>query len=98
MCNTNMSVSTDGAVSTSQIPASEQETLVAYSPPCQLLIILLKTLESDIIFLFQVIFYLGQYIMTKRLYDEKQQHIVYCSNDLLGDLFGVPSFSVKEHR
>uniref|UniRef100_A0A2K6FIE0 E3 ubiquitin-protein ligase Mdm2 n=1 Tax=Propithecus coquereli TaxID=379532 RepID=A0A2K6FIE0_PROCO len=45
-----------------------------------------------------VIFYLGQYIMTKRLYDEKQQHIVYCSNDLLGDLFGVPSFSVKEHR
>ncbi|OWK17018.1 MDM2 [Cervus elaphus hippelaphus] len=72
MCNTNMSVSTDGAVSTSQIPASEQETLV--------------------------IFYLGQYIMAKRLYDEKQQHIVYCSNDLLGDLFGVPSFSVKEHR
>nr|KAF6369594.1 MDM2 proto-oncogene [Myotis myotis] len=36
--------------------------------------------------------------MKKRLYDEKQQHIVYCSNDLLGDLFGVPSFSVKEHR
>ncbi|XP_023617425.1 E3 ubiquitin-protein ligase Mdm2 isoform X2 [Myotis lucifugus] len=72
MCNTSMSVSTDGAVSTSQIPASEQETLV--------------------------IFYLGQYIMKKRLYDEKQQHIVYCSNDLLGDLFGVPSFSVKEHR
>ncbi|KAG3278500.1 MDM2 [Ictidomys tridecemlineatus] len=28
MCNTNMSVSTDGAISTSQIPASEQETLV----------------------------------------------------------------------
>lgn len=52
----------------------------------------------EIMFLFQVIFYLGQYIMTKRLYDEKQQHIVYCSNDLLGDLFGVPSFSVKEHR
>uniref|UniRef100_A0A2K5DCN4 E3 ubiquitin-protein ligase Mdm2 n=1 Tax=Aotus nancymaae TaxID=37293 RepID=A0A2K5DCN4_AOTNA len=72
MCNTNMSVPTDGAVTTSQIPASEQETLV--------------------------LFYLGQYIMNKRLYDEKQQHIVYCSNDLLGDLFGVPSFSVKEHR
>ena len=31
MCNTNMSVSTDGAVSTSQIPASEQETLVGIS-------------------------------------------------------------------
>nr|ADA60966.1 p53-binding protein transcript variant MDM2-TPR3U [Bos taurus] len=32
MCNTNMSVSTDGAVSTSQIPASEQETLVRPKP------------------------------------------------------------------
>lgn len=28
MCNTSMSVSPDGAVSTSQVPASEQETLV----------------------------------------------------------------------
>lgn len=31
MCNTSMSVSTDGAVSTAQIPASEQETLVGIS-------------------------------------------------------------------
>uniref|UniRef100_A0A2K6FIG0 E3 ubiquitin-protein ligase Mdm2 n=1 Tax=Propithecus coquereli TaxID=379532 RepID=A0A2K6FIG0_PROCO len=105
MCNTNMSVSTD--VATSQIPASEQETLARPKP---LLMKLLKsvgaqkdtyTMKEDFLeksFLFQVIFYLGQYIMTKRLYDEKQQHIVYCSNDLLGDLFGVPSFSVKEHR
>lgn len=36
--------------------------------------------------------------MSKRLYDEKQQHIVHCANDLLGDVFGVQSFSVKEHR
>lgn len=36
--------------------------------------------------------------MSKQLYDEKQQHIVHCANDLLGDLFGVTSFSVKEHR
>uniref|UniRef100_A0A8C8W7W2 E3 ubiquitin-protein ligase Mdm2 n=1 Tax=Peromyscus maniculatus bairdii TaxID=230844 RepID=A0A8C8W7W2_PERMB len=93
MCNTNMSVSTDGAVSTSQIPASEQETLVRPKP------LLLKLLQSvgaqkDIYTMKEIIFYLGQYIMTKRLYDEKQQHIVYCSNDLLGDLFGVPN--VKE--
>ncbi|XP_065743335.1 E3 ubiquitin-protein ligase Mdm2 isoform X5 [Phocoena phocoena] len=40
MCNTNMSVSTDGAVSTSQIPASEQETLVRPKP------LLLKLLKS----------------------------------------------------
>uniref|UniRef100_A0A8C6VJL9 MDM2 proto-onco n=1 Tax=Naja naja TaxID=35670 RepID=A0A8C6VJL9_NAJNA len=33
-----------------------------------------------------------------RLYDEKQQHIVHCANDLLGHLFGVQSFSIKEHR
>uniref|UniRef100_A0A8C5YBT6 Uncharacterized protein n=1 Tax=Microcebus murinus TaxID=30608 RepID=A0A8C5YBT6_MICMU len=74
MCNTNMSVSTD--VATSQIPASEQETLVRPKP------LLMKLLKSV-----GVIFYLGP-----------QQHIVYCSNDLLGDLSGVPSFSVKEHR
>uniref|UniRef100_A0ABI7WYS4 E3 ubiquitin-protein ligase Mdm2 n=1 Tax=Felis catus TaxID=9685 RepID=A0ABI7WYS4_FELCA len=40
MCNTNMSVSTDGAVSTSQMPASEQETLVRPKP------LLLKLLKS----------------------------------------------------
>uniref|UniRef100_A0A8C8TF82 E3 ubiquitin-protein ligase Mdm2 n=1 Tax=Peromyscus maniculatus bairdii TaxID=230844 RepID=A0A8C8TF82_PERMB len=70
MCNTNMSVSTDGAVSTSQIPASEQETLVRPKP------LLLKLLQSvgaqkDIYTMKEIIFYLGQYIMTKRLYDEK---------------------------
>ncbi|KAF6339885.1 MDM2 proto-oncogene [Rhinolophus ferrumequinum] len=97
MCNTNMSVSADDAVSTSQIPASEQETLVRPKP---LLLKLLKSVgaQKDTYTMKEVIFYLGQYIMNKRLYDEKQQHIVYCSNDLLGDLFGVPSFSVKEHR
>lgn len=97
MCNTSMSVSTDGAVSTAQIPASEQETLVRPKP---LLLKLLKSVgaQKDTYTMKEVIFYLGQYIMNKRLYDEKQQHIVYCSNDLLGDLFGVPSFSVKEHR
>ncbi|KAF6339894.1 MDM2 proto-oncogene [Rhinolophus ferrumequinum] len=40
MCNTNMSVSADDAVSTSQIPASEQETLVRPKP------LLLKLLKS----------------------------------------------------
>ncbi|XP_066113912.1 E3 ubiquitin-protein ligase Mdm2 [Saccopteryx bilineata] len=92
-----MSVSAEDTVSTSQIPASEQETLVRPKP---LLLKLLKSVgaQKDTYTMKEVIFYLGQYIMNKRLYDEKQQHIVYCSNDLLGDLFGVPSFSVKEHR
>uniref|UniRef100_A0A8C5Y7B5 Uncharacterized protein n=1 Tax=Microcebus murinus TaxID=30608 RepID=A0A8C5Y7B5_MICMU len=58
MCNTNMSVSTDVHLHN---PASEQETLVRPKP------LLMKLLKSV-----GVIFYLGQYIMTKRLYDEKQ--------------------------
>uniref|UniRef100_A0A671ESD9 DM2 domain-containing protein n=1 Tax=Rhinolophus ferrumequinum TaxID=59479 RepID=A0A671ESD9_RHIFE len=92
MCNTNMSVSADDAVSTLQIPASEQETLVR---PKALLLKLLKSVDAqkDTYTMKAVIFYLSQYTMNKRLYDEKQQHIVYCSNDLLGDLFGE-----KEHR
>ncbi|XP_051856993.1 E3 ubiquitin-protein ligase Mdm2 isoform X1 [Antechinus flavipes] len=97
MCNTKMSSDTDGALSTSQIPASEQEALVRPKP---LLLKLLKFAgaQKDTFTMKEVLFYLGQYIMSKQLYDKKQQHIVYCSDDLLGDLFGVPSFSVKEHR
>lgn len=44
----------------------------------------------------QVMFYLGQYIIQKQLYDQKQQHIVHCSQDALGQVLGVDSFSVKE--
>ncbi|XP_051026148.1 E3 ubiquitin-protein ligase Mdm2 [Acomys russatus] len=97
VCNTNMSVSTEGAASTSQSPASDQEALVRPKP---LFLKLLKSAgaQKDLYTMKEIIFYLGQYIMTKRLYDERQQHMVYCSNDLLGDLFGVPSFSVKDHR
>ncbi|MEQ2214372.1 hypothetical protein XENOCAPTIV_003578, partial [Xenoophorus captivus] len=43
-----------------------------------------------------VMFYLGQYIMQKQLYDQKQQHIVHCAQDALGQVLGVDSFSVKE--
>uniref|UniRef100_A0A4W6CTT5 DM2 domain-containing protein n=1 Tax=Lates calcarifer TaxID=8187 RepID=A0A4W6CTT5_LATCA len=43
-------------------------------------------------------FYLGQYIIQKQLYDQKQQHIVHCSQDALGRVLGVDSFSVKEPR
>lgn len=39
-----------------------------------------------------VILYIGHYIMSKHLYDEKRQDIVCCANDLLG----VQSFSVNE--
>uniref|UniRef100_A0A8C6FMP2 DM2 domain-containing protein n=1 Tax=Moschus moschiferus TaxID=68415 RepID=A0A8C6FMP2_MOSMO len=39
---------------------------------------------------------LGQYIMVKQLYDQQEQHMVYCGGDLLGELLGRQSFSVKD--
>ncbi|XP_078213090.1 protein Mdm4 isoform X2 [Callithrix jacchus] len=44
----------------------------------------------------QVMHYLGQYIMVKQLYDQQEQHMVYCGGDLLGELLGCQSFSVKD--
>lgn len=53
---------------------------------------------KDIFTMKEVMFYLGQYIMKKQLYDQKQQHIVHCAQDALGQVLGVESFSVKEPR
>ncbi|XP_040841431.1 protein Mdm4 isoform X1 [Ochotona curzoniae] len=44
----------------------------------------------------EVMHYLGQYIMVKQLYDQKEQHMVHCGGDLLGELLGRESFSVKD--
>ncbi|XP_068125715.1 protein Mdm4 isoform X2 [Hyperolius riggenbachi] len=44
----------------------------------------------------QVMHFLGQYIMVKQLYDKKQQHIVHCGSDELGELLGITTFSVKD--
>ncbi|XP_029791411.1 protein Mdm4 isoform X3 [Suricata suricatta] len=44
----------------------------------------------------EVMHYLGQYIMVKQLYDQREQHMVYCGGDLLGELLGRQSFSVKD--
>nr|XP_004663618.2 protein Mdm4 isoform X1 [Jaculus jaculus] len=44
----------------------------------------------------EVMHYLGQYIMVKQLYDQQEQHMVYCGGDLLGELLGCQSFSVKD--
>ncbi|XP_028307360.1 E3 ubiquitin-protein ligase Mdm2 [Gouania willdenowi] len=51
---------------------------------------------KDVFTMKEVMFYLGQYIIQKQLYDQKQQHIVHCSQDALGRVLGVDSFSVKE--
>ncbi|XP_058525041.1 protein Mdm4 isoform X1 [Ochotona princeps] len=44
----------------------------------------------------EVMHYLGQYIMVKQLYDQKEQHMVHCGGDVLGELLGRQSFSVKD--
>ncbi|XP_039200460.1 E3 ubiquitin-protein ligase Mdm2 isoform X3 [Crotalus tigris] len=98
MCNTTMASATEQSEAGSAvIGRSDQEALIKPKP------LLMKLLqfagaEKDTFTMKEILFYLGQYIMSKRLYDEKQQHIVHCANDLLGDLFGVQSFSIKEHR
>ncbi|KAM9824619.1 E3 ubiquitin-protein ligase Mdm2 [Neosynchiropus ocellatus] len=51
---------------------------------------------KDVLTMKEVMFYLGRYIMQKQLYDQKQQHMVYCAQDALGQLLGVESFSVKD--
>uniref|UniRef100_A0A3P8UQ66 MDM2 proto-oncogene n=1 Tax=Cynoglossus semilaevis TaxID=244447 RepID=A0A3P8UQ66_CYNSE len=53
---------------------------------------------KDLLTMKEVMFYLGQYIIQKKLYDQSQQHIVHCAQDELGRVLGVDSFSVKEPR
>ncbi|KAF6075195.1 MDM4 regulator of p53 [Phyllostomus discolor] len=51
--------------------------------------------QGEIFTVTQVMHYLGQYITMKQLYDPREQHMVYCGGDLLGELLGCQSFSVK---
>ncbi|NXG60319.1 MDM4 protein, partial [Hemiprocne comata] len=44
----------------------------------------------------EVMHHLGQYIMVRQLYDKREQHMVYCGGDELGELLGLESFSVKD--
>ncbi|XP_018431853.1 PREDICTED: E3 ubiquitin-protein ligase Mdm2 isoform X2 [Nanorana parkeri] len=96
-CNMNASSTNADCIENSSIMGSDKETLVKPNP---LLLHLLKSAgaQKDTFTMKEVIYHLGQYIMAKQLYDEKQQHIVHCSNDPLGELFGVQNFSVKEPR
>ncbi|XP_038204676.1 protein Mdm4 isoform X1 [Arvicola amphibius] len=52
--------------------------------------------QGEVFTMKEVMHFLGQYIMVKQLYDQQQQHMVYCGGDLLGDLLGRQSFSVKD--
>ncbi|NXF13112.1 MDM4 protein, partial [Smithornis capensis] len=52
--------------------------------------------QGDTFTLKEVMHYLGQYIVLRQLYDKRQQHMVYCGGDQLGELLGLESFSVKD--
>ncbi|XP_019505280.1 PREDICTED: protein Mdm4 isoform X7 [Hipposideros armiger] len=52
--------------------------------------------QGEIFTVTEVMHYLGQYIAMKQLYDPREQHMVYCGGDLLGELLGCQSFSVKD--
>uniref|UniRef100_A0A8C0WAE2 Uncharacterized protein n=1 Tax=Castor canadensis TaxID=51338 RepID=A0A8C0WAE2_CASCN len=90
MYQTNMPVSTDGNESTSDSSFSlrycslTKATALTYAQEKHEYKILNRWIE--------LIPYLHQYIITKRFYDEKKQHKVYCSNDLLAGLFGLGHF------
>ncbi|XP_056430142.1 E3 ubiquitin-protein ligase Mdm2 isoform X2 [Hyla sarda] len=96
-CDMNVSSSHADCLERSTNMTADKETLVKPNP---LLLNLLKSAgaQKETFTMKEVIYHLGQYIMAKQLYDEKQQHIVHCSNDPLGELFGVQNFSVKEPR
>ncbi|XP_063783563.1 E3 ubiquitin-protein ligase Mdm2 isoform X2 [Pseudophryne corroboree] len=96
-CNMNISPTSLNCLENAPIMATDKETLVKPNP---LLLNLLKSAgaQKETFTMKEVIYHLGQYIKAKQLYDEKQQHIVHCSNDPLGELFGVQNFSVKEPR
>ncbi|XP_062843009.1 protein Mdm4 isoform X2 [Trichomycterus rosablanca] len=51
--------------------------------------------QGTVFTLKEVIHHLGQYIMIKKMYDQQQQHIVYCRGDPLGELLQLESFSVR---
>ncbi|NXW73719.1 MDM4 protein, partial [Hirundo rustica] len=52
--------------------------------------------QGDTFTLKEVMHFLGQYIMGRQLYDKRQQHLVHCGGDELGELLGLQSFSVKD--
>ncbi|KAG6935481.1 MDM4, p53 regulator [Chelydra serpentina] len=86
-----------------QHPASENACRIALGQATQVQpkLPLLKILQAagaqgETFTMKEVMRYLGQYIMVRQLYDKRQQHMVYCGGDPLGELLGLESFSVKE--
>ncbi|XP_046878589.1 E3 ubiquitin-protein ligase Mdm2 [Hypomesus transpacificus] len=90
-------MTSDNCLSSSQINTADNEELV--KPKVELLSLLKHAgANKELYTMKEVLFYLGQYIVQKQLYDQKQQHMVHCASDPLGAVLGVDSFSVKEPR
>ncbi|XP_019753239.1 E3 ubiquitin-protein ligase Mdm2 isoform X1 [Hippocampus comes] len=84
-------------MSTDNMDASDENKVVR--PKLELSTLLkLAGATKDVLTFKEVMFYLGQYIIQKQLFDKKQQHIVHCAQDALGRILGVDTFSVKEPR
>ncbi|XP_068773972.1 protein Mdm4 isoform X4 [Struthio camelus] len=89
--------------SSAQYPAAENACRITLGQVNQVRpkLPLLKILQAagaqgETFTLKEVMHYLGQYIMVRQLYDKRQQHMVYCGGDQLGELLGLESFSVKD--
>ncbi|XP_023803759.1 protein Mdm4-like [Cyanistes caeruleus] len=52
--------------------------------------------QGDTFTLKEVMHFLGQYILGRQLYDKRQQHLVHCGGDQLGELLGLQSFSLRD--
>ncbi|XP_052057114.1 protein Mdm4 isoform X4 [Apodemus sylvaticus] len=93
---TSHSTSAQCSASDSACRISPEQISQQVRPKLQLLKILQAAgAQGEVFTMKEVMHYLGQYIMVKQLYDQQEQHMVYCGGDLLGDLLGCQSFSVK---
>ncbi|KFW76679.1 Protein Mdm4 [Manacus vitellinus] len=85
------------AENTCRITLGQAHQVICSFPKVPLLRILQAAgAQGDTFTLKEVMHYLGQYIMVRQLYDKRQQHMVYCGGDQLGELLGLESFSVKD--
>ncbi|NXO75005.1 MDM4 protein, partial [Sitta europaea] len=83
-----------GAGNSCRIPLA-QATQVLPSVPL-LRILQAAGAQGDSFTLKEVMHFLGQYILGRQLYDKRQQHLVHCGGDQLGELLGLQNFSVKD--
>ncbi|XP_037693278.1 protein Mdm4-like [Choloepus didactylus] len=92
------SISTSAQCSTSDSACRISPTQIKQVRPKLPLLKILQEAgaQGDMFTVKEVMHYLGQYIMVKQLYDQQEQHMVYCGGDLLGELLGRQSFSVKD--